>query len=324
MRASEPGLAIYALFSAVALAVRLFYRWKSGGTRVAKRSGSWSDGALAWSAFAAMFVIPVLNFSTPLLRFANFEPPAVTIWAGAALLAFVVWLFARAHADLGLNWSIDVRIREGHALVTSGVYSRIRHPMYGALFLAGVALVPVLHNWIVSLAMLAVATLFLTVRAPHEERFLASHFGAGYRAYVARTGRVAPRLRSRRVNDGWPYLPGKYFVVDAAAPVAVTTLGSVALAQTVANAAPRGLCIVGKVETENIGIEKIVKNVLANPAIQFLVCAGAEPPVHRSGATLLALCANGVDSTGRVIGSPGRRPTLRNTTLDEVQAFRSQ
>ena len=87
----------------------------------------------------------------------------------------------------------------------------------------------------------------------------------------------------------WPFIPGKYFVHNPDAPVAVTTLGSVELAKQVSDARPEGLCIVGKVETENIGIEKIIKNILSNRAIQFLVCAGSEPPKHLTGATMLCL-----------------------------------
>jgi tetrahydromethanopterin S-methyltransferase subunit A len=129
---------------------------------------------------------------------------------------------------------------------------------------------------------------------------------------------------TKPVNRTWPYVPGKYFVVDPAAPVAVTTLGSVALAQELAKSAPKGLCIAGKVETENIGIEKIIKNVLSNPAIRFLICAGAEPPKHLTGATLLALFKNGVDAARRIPGSPGMRPMLPNTRPEEVEAFRQQ
>jgi tetrahydromethanopterin S-methyltransferase subunit A len=129
---------------------------------------------------------------------------------------------------------------------------------------------------------------------------------------------------TRPVRRTWPYVPGKYFVVDPAAPVAVTTLGSVALAQELATSAPKGLCIVGKVETENIGIEKIIKNVLSNPAIRFLICAGMEPPKHLSGATLLALFKNGVDDARRIPGSPGMRPMLPNTKREEVETFRQR
>ncbi|MCC6355418.1 MAG: DUF4346 domain-containing protein [Verrucomicrobiae bacterium] len=129
---------------------------------------------------------------------------------------------------------------------------------------------------------------------------------------------------TRAVKRKWPHVPGKYIVLDPAAPVAVTSLGSVALAHELAVSAPEGLCITGKLETENIGIEKILKNVLANPAIRFLVCAGAEPPKHLAGATLLALFRSGIDARGRIPGAPGMRPVLPNTTPDEVEAFRRQ
>jgi tetrahydromethanopterin S-methyltransferase subunit A len=122
----------------------------------------------------------------------------------------------------------------------------------------------------------------------------------------------------------WPFVPGTYFVADPAAPVAVTTLGSVALAEEVSNSPPQGLCIVGKVETENIGIEKIIKNVISNPAIRYLICAGNEPPKHLTGATMMALVKQGVDERNRINGAPGMRPVLPNTSVEEVRAFRRQ
>ncbi len=129
---------------------------------------------------------------------------------------------------------------------------------------------------------------------------------------------------TKKTKHEWPYVPGKYFVLDSSAPVAASTLGSVALAEEISQARPNGLCIVGKVETENIGIEKIIKNVLSNPAIRYLICAGDEPPKHLTGATLIALFQNGMDERNRIIASPGMRPILPNTSVDEVQAFRTQ
>jgi tetrahydromethanopterin S-methyltransferase subunit A len=125
-------------------------------------------------------------------------------------------------------------------------------------------------------------------------------------------------------QKSWPYVPGTYFVSDPAAPVAVCTLGTVDLAPLVAANPPEGLCITGKVETENIGIEKIIKNVISNPAIRFLLCVGNEPPKHLTGATLVALFKNGMDDEKRIPGSPGMRPMLPNTTPEEVAAFCAQ
>ena len=129
---------------------------------------------------------------------------------------------------------------------------------------------------------------------------------------------------TRAKQAAWPHVPGTYFVADPAAPVAVCTLGSVELAEQVAFDAPAGLCIAGKVETENIGIEKIIKNVISNPAIRFLLCVGNEPPKHLTGATMVALFENGIDSEKRIPGSPGMRPMFPNTSAKEVAAFRQQ
>jgi tetrahydromethanopterin S-methyltransferase subunit A len=125
-------------------------------------------------------------------------------------------------------------------------------------------------------------------------------------------------------QPSWPFVPGTYFVSDPKAPVAVCTLGSVDLAPRVAADPPPGLCITGKVETENIGIEKIIKNVISNPAIRYLLCVGNEPPKHLTGATMVALFKNGIDENNRIPESPGMRPLLPNTSVEEVEAFRSQ
>jgi tetrahydromethanopterin S-methyltransferase subunit A len=124
----------------------------------------------------------------------------------------------------------------------------------------------------------------------------------------------------------WPAVPGEYsaFCDGPSCPVAVSTLASVELAEALAAARPRELCIVGKTETENIGIDKIVKNTIMNPTIRTLLVVGREPKGHRSGQTLLSLGANGVDKRMRVIGSLGKHPILRNVTREEVESFRRQ
>ena len=125
-------------------------------------------------------------------------------------------------------------------------------------------------------------------------------------------------------NEEWPPVVGEYSVLDKAAPVAVTTLASVQLAEELAHRKPKGLAIVGKTETENIGIDKVIKNIVTSPTIRYLIIAGIESKGHLTGKTLLALGENGVDENGRVIGSPGKRPVLRNVSALEIQAFREQ
>ena len=122
----------------------------------------------------------------------------------------------------------------------------------------------------------------------------------------------------------WPSVMGEYFVLDKTAPVAVATLASVRLAEELARLKPAGVALVGKLETENIGIDKVVKNVISNPAIRTIIVAGVEPKGHHSGSALLSLVQNGVDENNRVIGSTAKRPVLRNVTRAEIEAFRNQ
>lgn len=122
----------------------------------------------------------------------------------------------------------------------------------------------------------------------------------------------------------WPPVVGEYVVLDAQAPVAVSTLSSAALAGALAHLAPSGLAIVGRTETENIGLDKVVKNIVTNPAIRYLVIAGIESDGHQSGEALLALAAQGVDDNGRIIGSTAKRPVLRNVSREDVNRFRDQ
>lgn len=125
-------------------------------------------------------------------------------------------------------------------------------------------------------------------------------------------------------SDSWPRVKGEYTIINKNAPVAVSTLASIGLEEELAVLKPDGLCIIGKTETENIGIDKVVKNIVTNPAISFLIVAGMDSEGHRSGRTLLSLWENGVDKDMRVIGSPGRRPVLKNITIEDVNAFRRQ
>ena len=106
-----------------------------------------------------------------------------------------VWLIWRSHADVGRNWTMTPQIREGHSLVTGGVYWWIRHPMYAGHLLWALAQPLLLWNWIAGLVMLATFVPLYLYRVPREERMMLDHFGDEYRAYIERTGRVIPRLK---------------------------------------------------------------------------------------------------------------------------------
>jgi tetrahydromethanopterin S-methyltransferase subunit A len=126
---------------------------------------------------------------------------------------------------------------------------------------------------------------------------------------------------------GWPPLPGDYRVVRYRAPVAVCTLNSAGLADRIAGKQPEGVAIVGTLHTENLGIERIIRNVLANPHIRFLILCGEDTRQtvgHLPGQSLKSLFVGGVDARGWIIGARGKRPVLKNVRHDQVDAFRRQ
>jgi protein-S-isoprenylcysteine O-methyltransferase Ste14 len=105
-----------------------------------------------------------------------------------------LWLFRRSHKDLGRNWSVTLEIREGHRLVTNGVYAYLRHPMYASFFLWGVTQALLIANWVAGLAgLFAIACLYIE-RQAREEAMMRATFGAEYDAYCARTKRIVPGL----------------------------------------------------------------------------------------------------------------------------------
>lgn len=126
-------------------------------------------------------------------------------------------------------------------------------------------------------------------------------------------------------NESWPVEPGDYIVGNKEAPVAISTLASESLPERFA--LERGLfhvAIIGKTETENIGIEKIIKNTITNPRIRVLVLAGKEASGHFPADALRCLVKEGIDPQGRIQKAKGIKPIMRNVNQAQVDQFRRQ
>ena len=85
-----------------------------------------------------------------------------------------------------------------------------------------------------------------------------------------------------------------------------------------------GAALAGTLQTENIGLEKVLCNLVANPNIRYLVVCGPESPGHHVGETILALVKNGVDAQKRIIGTTAPTPYLFNIPPESVERFRRQ
>jgi len=153
------------------------------------------DRALLAVVFLGSIILPALYLFTPWLGFADYRLPAFIPWCGAVVMVIALWLFWRAHVDLGLNWSITLEMRKDHELIVHGLYRRIRHPMYAAIFLFAVAQALLLQNWLAGWAGFVTFAILYLVRTPREEKMMCEFFGESYRDYMQRTGRLWPRLK---------------------------------------------------------------------------------------------------------------------------------
>jgi tetrahydromethanopterin S-methyltransferase subunit A len=130
-------------------------------------------------------------------------------------------------------------------------------------------------------------------------------------------------------KDKWPIERGDYFVGNEKASVAINTLSNTELPKNLIKTLKDKIAIVGYCETENIGVEKIVKNIISNPNIRTLIICGNESGQnmmggHFSGQALLSLYANGIKEKNRIIGAKGKRPIVKNLNKEQIDRFQSQ
>jgi tetrahydromethanopterin S-methyltransferase subunit A len=120
--------------------------------------------------------------------------------------------------------------------------------------------------------------------------------------------------------SGWPIVRGDFNSGDANSPVAVMTCGSHLDEKGICD---KGAAICGSCKTENLGLEKVIANIISNPNIRFLLLCGTEVKGHLAGQTMAALHKGGVKD-GRVVGAEGAIPFIENLADDAIKRFQEQ
>lgn len=95
--------------------------------------------------------------------------------AGAAAMILGLTGYLLSHVSLGRNWSLSASIRDGHKLVTTGLYRLVRHPMYFFMLLIYLGSGLLLSGYVV-LLLTPVVGLIYYFRARAEERLLTAEF----------------------------------------------------------------------------------------------------------------------------------------------------
>ena len=99
-----------------------------------------------------------------------------------------------AQVTLGRSWSDTPRMMKEQALITSGPYQFIRHPIYTAFILILGSTLFISSNWTIGLTWAGMTVLDIASRIGFEESLMLEYFGEQYREYMTKTGRLLPRL----------------------------------------------------------------------------------------------------------------------------------
>ena len=131
--------------------------------------------------------------------------------------------------------------------------------------------------------------------------------------------------------DGYPPEEGRYVRGNDYSPVAVCVILDtfdfaipVELNELVMAGVDPDAALSGMLQTENIGLEKMICNIVANPNIRYILLCGKESVGHLPGESLLALKENGVAETKQIIGTRAPTPYLYNIPMELIEIFNRQ
>ena len=153
----------------------------------------WVPLVAAWAALPWL----ALHRAGPpwgLPEFARDAGYATVRWAAAVVAVACLAATIRCWARMGKDWRMAVTSEENQALITDGMFSRVRHPIYALsilLMIATMAIVPTAPMLVVG----AIHVGLMIVKAGNEERHMLACHGDEYARYLARTGRFLPRFR---------------------------------------------------------------------------------------------------------------------------------
>ena len=119
-------------------------------------------------------------------------------------------------------------------------------------------------------------------------------------------------------------IPEESYQGNPDSTIAVCTLSSLDLLKKIANSGIlQHMSIVGRLLSENKGIDAIIHHVNYNKKIKTIIVCGKEVWGHKAGHSLFELYNNGIDNNKKIIGSNSPDPYL-TVTQSQVNYFRNK
>lgn len=152
-----------------------------------KKMTLWGVGPkIAIPGYTILIVLSLLPVKVNISEILHIPRTYLTI-AAIILIGIGILMLATANAYIR-------KALKANRLITEGLYSRIRNPMYAAhifFLMPGVSLL--INNALVFLSVFFTYLIFM-ILIPKEEKDLEDNFGSEYLRYKARTGRLLPKL----------------------------------------------------------------------------------------------------------------------------------
>jgi protein-S-isoprenylcysteine O-methyltransferase Ste14 len=195
--AAEVALALLTVFGLLGFAWRAWLqRRRTGSSGFRGISGAigsveWIAGAGFVVALAVAVVGPLLQLTGAIAPLPGLQVEGIQI-AGIALASHGIVLTVWAQLDMGDSWRVGVDASETTALVHTGMFGRVRNPIYTAMLTFDFGMALLTPNFVtIAGLILAVTALQLQVRRV-EEPYLRHKHGSAYRDYTASVGRFVP------------------------------------------------------------------------------------------------------------------------------------
>ncbi len=191
------ALVLYAVFAVVAFGWRTWVQWRRTGDTGLRLAAA--PGTVQWWAKLAFVAALGAGVAAPIAGLAGLDPielldhDSLRI-VGTATAVLGIAATAAAQLQMGTSWRIGVDPSERTGLVTSGIFAKVRNPIFTAMLVTAVGFTLMVGN-AVAVAGLAALILALEVQVRAvEEPYLRSAHGPDFDAYVAQTGRFLPSI----------------------------------------------------------------------------------------------------------------------------------